>query len=593
MIEGTPGGTLHIDSVLAADCGTTTTKAALMDMVNGQYRFIARGEVPNTVEPLQEDASLAVRCALSAIEDITGRTLIDEKEQLITPERVTGQGVDAFVVTASGASPLRMLLAGLSRDFSLASALRVAHSTYSHIEGIISLDIRAGGRQTPEEYVRLIHRTHPEVILITGGTDGGSATPVLSIVELVALGCSLLEETARPRVVYAGNAAIRSQVAEILGPVTELRTVDNVRPTLEVENLGPALQEINALYRALKLEQEPRFDNLVGWVTSGAVLPTAQALGYVVQYLARLYAQPKGVLGVDLGGSTTTVIAATQDTLIPTIRSDLGLGQAITRVLELIDIEDILRWLPFEMTPTEARNRILNKALHPTTVPETRTDLLLEQAVAREVLRLTLEEARASWPAGLPGLAPELCPFFEPILATGGVLAHAPRHGQAALVLLDAIQPVGVTTLVLDTNGLAASLGAVALVQPQMAAQVLDLGGFVTLGAVVAPVGQAREGEIVLRVKISYQSGGKLEVEVPFGSLEVLPLPLGQRAVLELHPLRGFDVGWGVRGRSVPIEVNGGTVGLIIDARGRPLALPSKREVRQAKVQQWMWDMGA
>jgi hypothetical protein len=39
--------------------------------------------------------------------------------------------------------------------------------------------------------------------------------------------------------------------------------------------------------------------------------------------------------------------------------------------------------------------------------------------------------------------------------------------------------------------------------------------------------------------------------------------------------------------------VLGGLVGLIIDARGRPLVLPSDPTKRRERVQQWLWDMGA
>ncbi len=170
----------------------------------------------------------------------------------------------------------------------------------------------------------------------------------------------------------------------------------------------------------------------------------------------------------------------------------------------------------------------------------------------------------------MSGPYPTLLPYLEPILASGSVLGRAARPGQAALMLLDAIEPIGVTT------------------------QSLDVGGLLTLGTVVTPVGHARLGETVLSVRIKYQNGGDLEVEVAAGSLEVLPLPPSQKAVLDLRPRRNIDVGRGGPGRGgAAVEVQGGLVGLVIDARGRPLALPSDAEKRRERVQQWLWDMGA
>jgi hypothetical protein len=108
------------------------------------------------------------------------------------------------------------------------------------------------------------------------------------------------------------------------------------------------------------------------------------------------------------------------------------------------------------------------------------------------------------------------------------------------------------------------------------------------------PTGRVRAGEIVLGVKMKYDSGGEIEVEVAAGTLEILPLPAGQSATLELHPRRGVDLGRG-QGRGWSVQVKGGAMGLIIDARGRPLvnALPADNDERLQRVQQWLWDVGA
>ncbi len=131
------------------------------------------------------------------------------------------------------------------------------------------------------------------------------------------------------------------------------------------------------------------------------------------------------------------------------------------------------------------------------------------------------------------------------------------------------------------------------MVNPAAAAQVIERDALLNLGTVVAPVGAGREGDVVLTFKIEYEDGRSLEVEVLYGSLEVIPLPAGQTANLELRPSRRFDVGLGTRGQAGTTKVEGGVIGIIIDARGRPLPIAADPEQQQEKMQRWLWDMGS
>ena len=107
----------------------------------------------------------------------------------------------------------------------------------------------------------------------------------------------------------------------------------------------------------------------------------------------------------------------------------------------------------------------------------------------------------------------------------------------------------------------------------------------------IAPMGTANPGDVVLQLAISYDNGSELEVEVEYGSLEVLPLPPGQTAEVHLKPAKRFNVGAGP-GRNSRRRVPGGAVGLIVDARGRPLQLPADGDERRSRMEQWLWDMG-
>ncbi len=203
---------------------------------------------------------------------------------------------------------------------------------------------------------------------------------------------------------------------------------------------------------------------------------------------------------------------------------------------------------------------------------------------------MTLEGARRGWLHGESqgGLLPPV----DLIVGRGGALSQAPQHAQAALVLLDALQPTGVCTLALDRASLLPQLGALALVQPLAAAQVVTRDGFVNLGTAICLAGTAREGSLALRVEIEYDDGQTLRAEVPYGAIEMIPLPAGRNAVVQLRPSSRFDVGLGKRGKGARTEVEGGVLGIILDARGRPLRLPDDEDKRRVKIQEWMWEMG-
>jgi len=587
----------HIRSILLADCGTVMTKVVLLDRAGGQYRFVARGEAPTTAEYPWSDVAEGIRHAVEQISQVTGRDFFDATGNLSSPE-LDRQGVDVFAATVSASQPLQVVLGGLVRDLSVASAERAAAGTYSLVKAIVAGaagDGRVGaGSPRPysdEERVRTIREAASDVICIAGGVEGGATTPVLELVDAAALACSLIEPELRPRLLYAGNSHLRRQVVDLVGERAELRVADNVRPTLTEENLSSAQAELDALYLQEKMQQLPGIDTVSGW-SSTPLIPTARAFGRLAQYLWHLGDPSKGVLGVDVGAANTTIAAVFDGRLALTVRCDLGTAFGGKQYLQKHGADTVTRWMPEPMDSDDACGLFINKEIRPVSIPQEPRELHLEQSLAREAIRAALQVARPGWRPGAAQPYPHLLPLCDTIVVSGGILAHTPRPGQAALIVLDGLEPIGVTTLVLDAHGLAPALGNIAALKPLAAVETLDSGGLVNLATVVTPVGRARHGDTILKMQVAYDDGSKFSVEVCYGDLEVLPLAPGQQAVLELRPLRHFDVGLGGPGKAGKRRVSGGLVGLIIDARGRPLRFPSDPEQRLTQMRQWLWDMG-
>jgi uncharacterized protein (TIGR01319 family) len=574
-----------IGSILLADCGTVMTKVVLLDRVGGHYRFVARGEAPTTIEYPWSDVTTGIRHASEQIAAVTGRTFFDAVGDLL-PSEHGGAGVLAATVSAS--PPLEVVIGGLVRDLSVASAERAAAGTYSQVKAIIASDGRGG--LTEEERVHTINKAAPEVICIAGGLENGAERPVIEMVETTALACSLIEEQARPRLLYMGNTKLRQRVVDIAKGQVELRVADNVRPTLTGENLFNAQTELDEFYRQNKMTQLPGMDALEMWSPT-PLTPTARAFSRMVQYLWHLGDPTKGVLGVDVGAANTTIAAAFDGHPFLTVQGDLGIAFGGRQLLQEQDAEVLTRWIPEPMIEDEVLGTLLNKEIHPVSIPQEPRELWLEQALAREAICRTLEVARPGWEPGAAQPYPHLMPFCDTIVVSGGVLVNAPRPGQTALIILDALQPIGISTLVLDKYGLASALGSVAAVKPLAAVETLDSGGFVNLATVVSPVGRARPGDTILRVKLAYDDGSAFSVEVQYGNIEVLPVLPGQQAELELRPARRFDAGLGP-GKGGKRRISGGLAGLIIDARGRPLRLANEPEERQVQTRQWLWDVG-
>jgi uncharacterized protein (TIGR01319 family) len=596
MPEAGPIAPDRVRTIVATDCGSTTTKAILIERTADGFRLVARGEAPTTVEAPFDDVTVGVVNALGELEELTQRRFL-ESGKIATPAHDSA-GADLYLSTSSAGGGLQMLVSGIVGAMTAESAQRAALGA-----GAIVIDVLAAddGREEFQKIDR-IRSLRPDMILMSGGTEGGAISHLLDMAEI------LRAADPRPRlghgfrlpVIFAGNSAARDALREVLQDKVELIFVDNLRPVLERENLGPAREAIHRLFLEHVMAQAPGYDKLLTW-TSAPVMSTPAAVGEMVQAAARVEGQ--NVLAVDIGGATTDVFSVFGETFNRTVSANLGMSYSVSNVLAEAGTAGIKRWVPFEISDSDLRNRLRNKMIRPTTIPQTMRDLLIEQAVAREALRLALDHHR-QLAVGLKGVQQRrtVADVFAQaesgatlvkmmdlglIIGSGGILSHAPRRAQAALMLMDAFQPEGVTELAVDSIFMMPQLGVLAQVLPEAAAEVFRRDCLIPLGTVIAPVGSAREGAAALRV-----TGVGEGVEVPFGDLACVPLESGQSAEVEIEPARGLDVGAG-RGRSLRATVRGGVVGLIIDARGRPLALPDDENLRRRKIAAWLRAIGA
>ena len=575
------------NSILAVDVGAANTREVMFDVVEGEYRFVASGTAPSTAEAPFKDVSEGARNAIVNLQTILGKSLLDASRGLITPSQANGSGVDALVVTLSAGAAIRTVVVGLLKDVSLESARRLTESTYARIVETIGLN----DPRKPDEQIDSVMRARPDLVVITGGTDGGASRSIQKLLEPIGLASFLLPQEKRPAVLFAGNEKIAPAIKTLVGSLSPaLHFSPNVRPSLETEDLEPAQRELARMVINIRKRQIKGVDLLDLW-SGGHLLPTAYATGRMVRFLSKVYSTDKGILSVDLGASAAIISAGFKNKSTLNVYPQFGLGENLPGLLNYTTLEDILRWSSLDISTGVLRDYLYQKSLYPSAIAATKEDLDMAQAVSRQALYLAMQSARRDFPRNIASIKPTLTPLFEPILAGGASLSDASRPGQGLLLLLDSLQPVGVTTVILDQNNLLPLLGAAASQNNILPVQVLESGAFLSVGTVVSPVVYAAYGTPILRGKLVYENGTEARVELKYGTIEALPLASGEAGKLTVQCLRGADVGFGP-GRGGTIPVSGGALGVVFDGRGRPLDLPTDAVRRRELIKKWNWTLG-
>ena len=582
-------------SILATDCGSTTTKAILIKKIKDEYRLIVRGEAPTTVEAPFDDVTKGVLNAVEEVEDLVH--IRGEKERAIIKDETIEvpqdgeKGVDAYVSTSSAGGGLQMMVAGVVKSMTGESAERAALGA-----GAIVMDVLASNdKRLPHQRIERIRHLRPDMILLSGGIDGGTTKHVVELAEIIAAADPkprLGSEYKLP-VIYAGNKDARDAVRDTLGNKVDLIITDNIRPVLERENLGPARDKIHDLFMEHVMAQAPGYKKLMSWTRAETdsgnieevpIMPTPGAVGNIMQTIAKI--ENIEVVGVDIGGATTDVFSVFTEAQVfnRTVSANLGMSYSISNVLASTGIKNILRWVPFDIPESQLRNMIKNKMIRPTTIPFLAEELMLEQAIAKEALRLAFEQHK-EFAVTLKGTQREreISEAFSQstsgetivnmisldiLVGSGGVLSHAPRRNQSAMMLIDAFLPEGVTRLAVDSIFMMPQLGVLASISEKAATEVFEKDCLIHLGTCIAPKGKYKQGKIALHATIELPDGEVFEQNIPFGEIVKLKLGVGEEAKATLKPMSGCDLGLG-KNAEIETTVTGGVVGLIIDTRGR------------------------
>lgn len=584
----------EMEYILATDVGSTTTKARFFQKRGVEWRFVVAGEAPTTVEAPFEDVTQGVKNAVREVEELTGHRILSP-DGIIVPYDGS-EGVDLYCTTSSAGGGLQMMVAGFIKSMTAESANRAALGAGAIVMDVIAYD----DERQPHQKIQRIRSLRPDMILLAGGTDGGASSPVMQIAEIIraAEPKARLGASYELPLVYAGNIEIYPLIKKLMDRNFELIKVDNLRPVLEVENTEPARRAIHELFMEHVMSHAPGYLKLMEW-TDVDIMPTPAGEGLAMQIIANIF--KKNVIGVGLGGATTNVYSIIDKRFVRSVSANLGMSYSICNVLKEAGTENITRWIPFDIDEEDVCSKLSNKMIRPTTIPQTLDDLIVEHAVAREALRLGLKHHKTI-ATRLKGaqLSRTISDIFEQALeetyidmlkvdiiaGTGGLLSHAPWRSQSLLILTDAFQPEGVTWLFQDSVFMMPHLGVLSTVYPEAAWQIFDKDCLVRLGTVIAPRGLSTEGERVMTIKFEMPDGSTMDEVVNFGEIKRIGMAEEENAKAYITPNRGFDVGNGP-GHRLECTIMGGTVGVVLDARGRPLQLSEEKSMRREMLLKW------
>ena len=537
----------------------------------GGYRILAVGSAPSTLDAPHFDLTPAFEDTLADAAVRAGSFAFPHPPY---DGPLSDRAPDIAAVTGDDAvsRPTAFLMGNLvqrdqdelTRTIAEAGFEQIGHATTAvrgfrdRVDGPAALDVIVSRR--------------PDTIVVPL-TDDDTGESLEYVADLLAGGLASHESGYLPSVVllYGGepeptacerlHAAMPTTVFQVYGG-SPTEPMDMGTPLAALQDAARAVQRRTAADRVVPLT-----------VSRAPQVSRSEALGAAAQALSAGQELDVGVISFDYGD--VTAVTAHGDA--PAV-TRLGSARLQGRPFHLglhTPIDRVARWTADEPLPEALQVFVLERTAHPTALPATSSELQLAHAIWTAAAREALSES-----AGRRGQPQTV----DLAVITGDITRTLARPVQAALMLINSLESAGVTQLALDASNALAMSGC--LIQTGLPASVES--SLVRLGACAALRGDASLGNAAVTVEVQPVGAAVIEREVTAGSMDVIQWEADVEAEVRIWPAPEFDAGLG-HGRPVHLRVPivAGSIGLVIDARGRPLVWPDAPDARQAWVGQW------
>ncbi|MCY4071187.1 MAG: glutamate mutase L [Chloroflexi bacterium] len=562
------------DSILAVDFGSVNTRVLLFDVVDGEYALVAQRQGKTSIDAPSDDVRVGMTKILRDLSSATDRRFLDEDGELIKPEQSERIGIDYCITTASAGQPIRVVLIGLLPDKGIGSARRAIVPFYTDAVAEIHLD---DGLSDMARLNRIVD-SRPDLIFVSGGTDGGARAAMGNMLELAREAIAAIQPGNRPTVLYAGNKDLAASARETLGQLVEVMTAPNIRPTPHREAIEPTQVVLSRFYNEFRRRAGSSYQNIAA-VSDTGILPTARGFEMMTAFFARML--DTGVLSVDIGGAKSTLSIALGEGRRSALRTDIGMGQSAANTLELAGEEAIKAWLPFHPRKGELAGYAVKKGLRSVNMPLDMRERYIEFALLRACIQLLLDDANRSGDESESRIA---LARLGLIVAGGATMAGSGQGALDMMLLSDALPIRGVAQVMSDRHGALPALGALAPTNPSAVVQLLQSGVVEHVGSLIKATGTAALGKVAMKISIKMPSGEIIGREILVGDVWHLPVPAGSSADISLQMGRGVRVG---DKRRVRLRLRGGRGGILFDARLSAMSAAESITERAVNMLRW------
>lgn len=307
------------------DFGSTYTKITAADLEKED--IIGWAQAPTTIDT---DITIGFNKALSKLAETNG---IDVKK------------VQGRYACSSAAGGLKIAAVGLVPELTLEAARRAALGAGAKV-------VCGYGFEIDEDIVEEIEQAKCDIILLSGGTDGGDKKTIIHNAELLA------DSGIHCPVLVAGNRTAAKRVKAILENKNKIAyTSRNVLPTLDVVDIEPAQKIIRDIFisHIIKAKGLEKAQTFIG----NAIIPTPKASLQAAALLSEGTDTESGLgslLVVEIGGATTNIHSVgenapmTPQTVIRglpeqkvkrTVEGDLGIRYNAHTIYDLVGEETL------------------------------------------------------------------------------------------------------------------------------------------------------------------------------------------------------------------------------------------------------------
>jgi len=407
---------------LLIDFGSTYTKVLAVDVEKEE--ILGRAQSASTVN---DNMLKGLRNALKLI-TVHGKPIDEETLKK-----------SVKLACSSAAGGLRLVAVGLVPELTLEAARRAALGAGAKVVGSYSYELN-------EDDLKKIEAAGCDIILLSGGTDGGNKEVILHNANMLA------NSTLNVPFVVAGNRVVSGEIKKILDSRDKYaEKTENVLPDLDKLNVEPARSCIREIFmkRIIQAKGLDKAQEFIGDI----LMPTPMATLKAAQLLADGYGHEPGIgelMVVEVGGATTNIHSIAEGCNpgrpviqkgLPepyakrTVEGDLGIRYNAQTIVEMLGTEKVLNEIPriIEKTNLDLREYTSFLNEHTSYVPENEQDFMVDLGLARSAVEVAVERhvgtIKEEWsPHGTVKIqyGKDLTDL-KTLIGTGGIFAYNPQ----------------------------------------------------------------------------------------------------------------------------------------------------------------------